>query len=50
MTNTQEQERVLSRSGARVLEPEELNNIRGAANTNVCSINPITNTLDGECA
>ena len=50
MTNMREEDRVLGRFGARILQPEELKLVNGGVHTNVCSFNPLTNTLDGECA
>jgi hypothetical protein len=50
MANMREEDRVLGRLGARLLEPEELKQVTGGVHTNVCSFNPLTNTLDGECA
>ncbi|HWG49195.1 MAG TPA: hypothetical protein VN669_05850 [Candidatus Acidoferrales bacterium] len=50
MTNMREEDRVLGRLGARILQPEELKLVTGGVHTNVCSFNPLTNTFDGECA
>jgi hypothetical protein len=50
MSNTQEQDRVLSRLNARMLTPEEVNVVVGGfiINTGVCSLQP-NNHLDGDC-
>ena len=49
MQNTQEQNRVLVRLGARLLGQEELNAVAGGLNTALCSFKPGTPTLDGDC-
>lgn len=49
MQNTQEQNRVLSRLGARLLGPEELNVVAGGFATGLCSLQPNTPNLDGDC-
>jgi len=49
MANTQEQDRVLSRSGARLLHLEELGQVAGGINTGLCSFNPKTHSFDGDC-
>lgn len=44
-----ENKRVLSRTGARELTPEEVAQISGGLlNTNVISVNPITGQRDGD--
>ena len=50
MMNMREEDRVLGRLGARILQPEELELVTGGVHTNVCIFNPLTNTFDGECA
>ena len=49
MQNTQEQDRVLGRLGARTLSPEELEVVAGGFNTALCSLKPNTPNLDGDC-
>jgi hypothetical protein len=50
MSNTQEQDRVLGRLGARMLSPEELDVVAGGftLGTGQCTIT-IKNQLDGDC-
>lgn len=49
MSNTQ-QNRVLSRAGARLLSEEELQKITGGFHTAACSFDPNTcRVLDGDC-
>ena len=47
MSNTQEN-RVLGRSGARLVTEEELKAISGGVHTFVCSIDPVTGARDGD--
>ncbi len=49
MSNQQTQNRVLGRAGARLLSEQELQQITGGFHTNVCSFNPITCIIDGDC-
>lgn len=49
MSNFQEQNRVLGRAGARLLSESELKQITGGFHTNVCSFNPTTCVVDGDC-
>ena len=53
MSNTQEQDRVLSRLNARELSAKELDAIAGGfAGTGLCSLGPVPNlgvTSDGDC-
>jgi hypothetical protein len=49
MSNTQEQDRVLSRLNARLLGPEELNVVAGGFYTALCSLKPGSPTFDGDC-
>lgn len=48
MSNVQEN-RVLGRAGARLLSEPELQQITGGFHTTVCSFNPITCHIDGDC-
>jgi hypothetical protein len=48
MSKSQES-RVLGRAGARVLSEQEVQQITGAFHTNVCSFNPTTCQIDGDC-
>ena len=41
--------RVLGRAGARLLSEEELHQITGGFHTNLCSFNPTTCQVDGDC-
>jgi len=41
--------RVLGRAGARLLSQQELQQITGGFHTNVCSFNPTTCQVDGDC-
>lgn len=47
MSNTQDN-RVLGRSGARLVTEQELQEIKGGVNTFVCSINILTGARDGD--
>jgi hypothetical protein len=49
MSNTQEQDRVLSRLNARLLGPEEVNVVAGGFYTALCSLKPGSPTFDGDC-
>ena len=49
MSSLHEQNRVLGRAGARLLSEQELQQISGGIHTNVCSFNPITCQVDGDC-
>ena len=49
MQNKQEQNRVLGRVGARLLGLEELNAVSGGFATALCSLQPNTPNLDGDC-
>ena len=49
MSKSQEQNRVLGRAGARLLSENELKQITGGFHTNVCSFNPTTCVVDGDC-
>lgn len=49
MSNTREQHRVLSRLGARLLGPEELEHVAAGINTGLCTFNPTTHSYDGDC-
>lgn len=49
MQNKQEQNRVLGRVGARLLGQEELNAVSGGFATALCSLQPNTPNLDGDC-
>jgi hypothetical protein len=50
MQNIREQDRVLNRLGARLLAPEELTEVRGGIiHTGVCTFDPRTDTVDGDC-
>ena len=49
MTNTQEQDRVLNRSGARLLGAEELDVVIGGINTGLCTFKTSTQSYDGDC-
>lgn len=50
MTKPEENDRVLSRGGARVLGEDELNCIAGALRTGLCTFDPTTCALDGDCS
>ncbi|HEX2330483.1 MAG TPA: hypothetical protein VHN74_17295 [Candidatus Angelobacter sp.] len=43
------QKRVLGRIGARVLTPEDLQQVTGGINTSLCTFNPKACTYDGDC-
>ena len=47
MSNSQEN-RVLGRTGARLVTEQELQEIKGAVQTFVCSIDPTTGAKDGD--
>lgn len=49
MPNTREQDRVLNRLGARVLDLKELDQVTGGINTGLCTFNLKTHSLDGDC-
>ena len=49
MRNTQEQDRVLNRLGARILDVEELQHVAAGINTGRCTFNPTTHSYDGDC-
>ena len=49
MSNTREQDRVLNRMGARILNVKELEQVTGGIHTGVCSFNPTTGAYDGDC-
>jgi bacteriocin-like protein len=48
MSNSQEN-RVLGRAGARLLSEEELQQISGGFHTSLCSNDPTTGAIDGDC-
>ncbi len=48
MSNLQEN-RVLGRTGARVLSEQELQQVSGGFHTSLCSFNSITCQVDGDC-
>jgi hypothetical protein len=50
MPKQQGNERVLGRMGARLLKEEELSHVSGGLNTGLCSFNPKTCALDGDCS
>jgi len=47
MSNSQEN-RVLGRTGARLVTEQELHEIKGGVQTFVCSVNPLTGARDGD--
>jgi hypothetical protein len=49
MSNTREQGRVLTRSGARILGQEELEVVVGGINTGLCTFKTSTHSYDGDC-
>jgi len=48
MSNLQEN-RVLGRAGARLLSEQELQQISGGFHTSLCSNDPTTGAIDGDC-
>ncbi|MBZ5522596.1 MAG: hypothetical protein LAP21_10195 [Acidobacteriia bacterium] len=50
MSNHQESNRVLSRLGARELTEQEINQVGGALRTGLCTFNPVTCVMDGDCS
>lgn len=42
--------RVLSRLGARVITEQEMSQVSGALNTGLCTFNPTTCAIDGDCS
>jgi hypothetical protein len=49
MSNTREDDRVLNRLGARILDLKELEEVTGGINTGLCTFNPKTHSYDGDC-
>ena len=49
MSNLPEQSRVLGRAGAQPLSEAELKQITGGFHTSLCSFNPTTCVVDGDC-
>lgn len=49
MPNTLEQDRVLNRLGARLLQPREMEQVTGGIRTSPCTFNPSTVSFDGDC-
>jgi len=50
MSQHHETHRVLSRLGARELTEQELNQVGGALRTGLCTFDPTTCALDGDCS
>ncbi len=50
MSKSQANERVLGRSGARVITEEEMKQVSGALRTGLCTFNPTTCAMDGDCS
>lgn len=50
MSKQQADTRVLSRLGARVVTEQELNLVSGALRTGLCTLDPTTCAIDGDCS
>lgn len=50
MPKQQAETRVLGRLGARVIPEQELNLVSGGFNTGLCTFNPTTCAMDGDCS
>lgn len=50
MPKSQPDDRVLGRMGARVITEDEMKQVSGALRTGLCTFNPTTCAIDGDCS
>ncbi len=50
MSKQKADQRVLSRLGARTITEQELKLVSGGLNTGVCTFDPSTGAIDGDCS